>query len=340
MLKNEFYVEFSMTKLRITTLNGEWMNDWFGINDNGDVTFKESFKEHDTGKLMNTDRTATRLSSLIKKIEPDIISIQEGPSGINEMLLFINTYLDSKYSCEIGPDGRSQKLFVLHKKSFFDDITRVDHSYPHWSFDKDGDYILDDGNFARTPLEVIFTINGKKVRIIDNHFKSSYINGGKAMWNDQTKRTEFIRESLINRRRITMEAIQLKKHVGETIITEPNTVIMGDINDGPGKEFFENYMLGMDITSELLGNPYYPETIFKHPLDLNDDFSAIFNDFVEGIPEKKVLLDRILVSPSLYPSVVGCNVEYQKYDSLVENEHRRDGRPTDHRPITLNIDLS
>jgi endonuclease/exonuclease/phosphatase family metal-dependent hydrolase len=329
-----------MTKVRVTTVNGEWMNDWFGTNANGDVIFKEKFNEHNTQNEMDTDKTATKLSDLIKSIDPDIIGIQEGPSGLNEMLLFINAYLDDKYSCEISTNGLSQKLFILYRNSFFDTVTRINYPYPDWKFDKDGDYILDDGNFARTPLEVTFTISEQRVRIIDNHFKSSYINGGQAMWNDPNKRTEYIRESLINRRRITMEAVQLRKHVDETLTIEPNSIIIGDINDGPGKQYFENYMLGMDITSELLGNTYYPDSIFKHLLDLNDDYSAIFNDFVEEIPNRQVLLDRILVSPSLYPSVKSCNVEYQKYDAVVDNPDRRDGRPTDHRPVTLDLDLS
>ena len=53
-----------------------------------------------------------------------------------------------------------------------------------------------------------------------------------------------------------MEAVQVRKHVDETLTTEPNSIIIGDINDGPGKEFFENYMLGMDITSEELTRKY------------------------------------------------------------------------------------
>ena len=183
----------SLTKVRVTTLNGEWMNDWFRTDNNGDVIFKETFNEHNSQNMMDTDKTATKLSTLIKTIDPDIIGIQEGPSGINEMLLFISKYLDGKYNCEIGINGLSQKLFILYRKSFFDTVTRINYQYSDWKFDKDGDYILDDGNFARTPLEVSFTISGQRVRIIVNHFKSSYINGGQAMWNDPNKRTEFIR---------------------------------------------------------------------------------------------------------------------------------------------------
>ena len=35
--------------------------------------------------------------------------------------------------------------------------------------------------------------------------------------------------------------------------------------------------------------------------------------------------------------LTSCNVEYDKYDGLVEDVTRRDGRPTDHRAVTLNL---
>lgn len=114
---------------------------------------------------------------------------------------------------------------------------------------------------------------------------------------------------------------------------------MDDVNNGPGKELFENYMLGMDITSELLGNTYYYDTIFSHLLDLQDNFTVVLDDFVEGVLNKKVLLDRILMSPSLRPSVTSRSLEYQKYNILVDNAQRRDGGPTDHSPVALNLDL-
>lgn len=329
-----------MTNLKITTLNGEWMNNWFK-KDGGTSAFKPSFQQLGSTETMNTDKTATKLSKLIKEIDADIYGIQEGPSEKNEMLLFISTYLNDKYSCEIGLDGSAQKIYVLYKKSFFDNVTSLTHVYPKWQFDNNGDYLLEDGKFSRTPVEVKIVKDGHVIRIVVTHFKSLFINQGKEMWTDPdpAKKTEFIKLSLINRRRITMEAVELRRNIDETLETYPNSIIMGDVNDGPGREFFENYMLGMDITSELLGSTYYPDNIFSYLLDLNNDFSAVFDDYVDNVPNRKILLDRILVSPSLQPSVTSCKVEYDKYEALVDNPDRRDGRPTDHRPVTLNLSL-
>ena len=55
-------MKYLMANVKITTLNGEWMNDWF-TNDNGNVVFKETFKEKDTGNPINTDITAKAFKS-------------------------------------------------------------------------------------------------------------------------------------------------------------------------------------------------------------------------------------------------------------------------------------
>jgi hypothetical protein len=64
-------------------------------------------------------------------------------------------------------------------------------------------------------------------------------------------------------------SVQLRDHVDTTLLTYPNSIIMGDVNDGPGKEYFENYMLGMDITSELLWNTYHIQSEFLPTLFLS-----------------------------------------------------------------------
>ena len=323
------------TNIKITSLNGEWMNDWF---EKEHLAFKPTFQDKGSKKIMNTDKTATKLSELIKAIDSDIYGIQEGPSSLDEMRLFISNYLNDKYAAEVGLDGSAQKIYVIYRKSFFDNVTSLTHTYPKWKFDNNGDYVLEEGKFTRTPVEISFTKQGYPIRVIVTHFKSLFINHGKDMWTDPEKKTDFIRLSLVNRRRITMEAVELRRYIDETIDTHPNTLIIGDVNDGPGTEFFESFMLGMDITSALLGNTYYPDKIFSHLLNDND-FTAIFDDYVDNVSNRKILLDRALVSPTIRPSVQSCVVEYDKYDSLVEDPDRRDGRPTDHRPVTVTLTL-
>jgi hypothetical protein len=45
-----------MTNLKITTLNGEWMNNWFEKVGGGAVKFKPTFQELGSTTVMDTDR--------------------------------------------------------------------------------------------------------------------------------------------------------------------------------------------------------------------------------------------------------------------------------------------
>jgi len=135
------------TNIKITSLNGEWMNDWF---EKEHLAFKPTFQDKGSKKIMNTDKTATKLSELIKAIDSDIYGIQEGPSSLDEMRLFISNYLNDKYAAEVGLDGSAQKIYVIYRKSFFDNVTSLTHTYPKWKFDNNGDYVLEEGKFTRT----------------------------------------------------------------------------------------------------------------------------------------------------------------------------------------------
>ena len=67
---------------------------------------------------------------------------------------------------------------------------------------------MEDGKFTRTPVEIKFGKDGHVIRIVVTHFKSLFINQGKEMWTSPNpeQKIKFIKLSLVNRRRITMEA--------------------------------------------------------------------------------------------------------------------------------------
>ena len=329
-----------MTRLVVSSFNVEWMNDWFERDDSNEgIRFKDTFKERGSGTMVRTEIVATRVSKTIKKINPDILSIQEGPSRKEEMDLFINTYLDGQYSCDFGSDGRAQKIFFLYKKDKFDQVNKIETDYNPLGFDVNGDFIIDEVKFTRSPLEMNFSIGNKSFRLFGIHLKSPYINDGERLWNDPETRNEYIKESLVNRRRLLTEAIAVRERMDSILQEQPNVVILGDLNDGPGKEYFEKLLLGLDITEKLLGDVYSPKDIFSLPFSLESDFTAIFDDFVENIENKKLLLDRILISPKLLEALIESKVEYEAYNENTEDSNRREGRPSDHRPVTVTIDL-
>jgi len=85
----------------------------------GIPTFKPNFQELGSSAIFNTDKTATKLSQLIKNIDSDIYGIQGSASEKGEMLFFNSTYLYDKCLCEIGIDGNAQKLYFFYKKIIF-----------------------------------------------------------------------------------------------------------------------------------------------------------------------------------------------------------------------------
>ena len=79
--------------MRIANWNIEWMNNWFVGGD--DVDFRDSY--HPQGKpgdaIDDVDALCTRVASIVTLLDPDALCIQEGPSDIREMELFVSSYL-------------------------------------------------------------------------------------------------------------------------------------------------------------------------------------------------------------------------------------------------------
>jgi endonuclease/exonuclease/phosphatase family metal-dependent hydrolase len=336
-----------MVKLKVTSFNGEWMNDWF-LSGASVPKFKTKFKDRESNKMIDTDTVASKVAKVIRSINPDILAIQEGPSEKKEMQLFIDTYLGNQgYKCETGSDGSSQKIHLLYKQEKFASTKKVNAGYDAWEFDRDGDYDLENIKFTRTPLEMDFEVNvsggdgggEKKLKVISVHLKSPFVQNGQQMWKNPDTRRFYVAEALQSRRRTLTEATEIRKRVDSIFDKSPGIVILGDMNDGPGKEYFEKFLLGMDITGELLGNVYYPKNIFTTTLDPEKDYTVIFDDFVENQPKKKILLDRILISPSFVRRLDAGRVEHNAYDSQVTDPESREGRPSDHRPVSILLDL-
>src|SRR6185503_17375413 len=105
-----------MQKLRVCSFNVEWMNDWF-TQDAQAVAFKNSFTKD--GHSYVTGKIANRVAGLIRAIDPDILAIQEGPSRLVELELFIQKYLSQDnvplYKAFLGDSGGEQKVGLLYK---------------------------------------------------------------------------------------------------------------------------------------------------------------------------------------------------------------------------------
>jgi len=82
--------------------------------------------------------------------------------------------------------------------------------------------------------------------------------------------------------------------------------------------------------------------MFKHAFSEripdNERSTAIFDDFVDDTPNRPILLDHILVSPSLSLKIRDSGIAHQAYeDGTDNNETGRQKHVSDHRLVFLDI---
>jgi endonuclease/exonuclease/phosphatase family metal-dependent hydrolase len=325
------------------------MNNWFVGG------AQPQWRSSNTG-IANVPALAQRVANVIRSIDADLITIQEGPSDRREMQLFIDDFLSadggSQYDQFGGFDGGSQKTYVLVKRNGAFADPRLASDAPtvslldEWLVDVDGDLLLEPYEFTRKPLVLDGTWNGTNdaVRIVNLHTKSKFVNNQQALWSDPNRRQEFIVAAMKNRRRISAEALRLRNFLDELLEVDANAriVVCGDFNDGPGLDYFEKHYLTHGVADFILGSVYYPDLQFRHSLigrvALDTLFTSIFDDFVDDIPNRKLLLDHAVVSPALAQRIASARVCHEEYDAQ-ENSSRpkgaRDRLPSDHRPVLV-----
>ncbi|MBF8193568.1 endonuclease [Nonomuraea sp. K274] len=331
------------------------MNDWFTA-DAQTAAFKPAFFRD--GERGVTAEAAGRLAGLISAIDADIIALVEAPSRPAELALFINEYLSSggsaTYDFVMGDSGGSQKLALLFKPgqvaAGLAPLADVAPFIEPWLADVDGDAVLDEYAFTRNPLCCTADFDGTRVGVVVTHLKSNFVNQGREMWQDPARRPDFVKAALRNRRRIANEAMRIRRGLEQRMNADPGCalIVLGDLNDGPGHDYFEEQYLAHDVTDLLLGSPYRPERLFGHAqADVAEDrrYSAVFDDFVTEETNRRVLLDHILLSPGLMnggsplTKVPGSGrVEHDAWNAqLAGDGSARDRRATDHRPASVTL---
>lgn len=338
--------------MRIVNWNIEWMNNWFvGY---GELAFRQ---DNQQAGITDVAALCTRTASVVNALDPDVLTIEEGPSDIHEMELFVTTYLqdaqgNAAYVVLGGLDGGAQKLYTLVKKqgefkgAVIASDDRTLELQDAWSADIDGDLVLEGYEFTRLPLVVEGTmgVGGPKLKIVSLHTKSKYVNNGKALWDDPDTRMQFVIAAMKNRRRISSEAMRTRRYLNELLSqgNDPYIVVTGDFNDGPGIDYFERYYLTHNVTDILLGSIYYPAQAFKHAFidkfPQGQCFTAVFDDFIDSIQGRPLLLDHILLSPELAPMVQDGGIAHQEFDAAADNTASgRQRKVSDHRPTYVDL---
>lgn len=342
-----------MAKIKVASINGEWMNDWF-TPDAQAAAFRPEFTRD--GDTNNTAATAGRLAALIRAVDADVLALEEAPSRPAELQVFIQQYLSAGgaplYSAFLSDTGGAQKLALLYKpgavQARLATATEIQDLLGPWHADVDGDALIEDYDFTRTPLVVRLTVGGHALEMIVMHTKSSFVNQGAQLWNDPARRQEYVIQALKARRRNATECMRVRDYLDKRLAADrgANIIVCGDLNDGPGRDYFETHYLAHNTVDVLIGSAYAPETVFlhaQHDVAVNDRYTAVFDDFVANEPNRKLLLDHLLLSPGLRAGGLrrvadSGKVAHVEYDAqLQHNGRRRDERPCDHRPVSVQL---
>lgn len=286
-----------------------------------------------------------------------MLAIEEGPASLARMQFFVKTFLDDAFNCFGGLDGAQQRVYILVRKTGKVQNAKVhtasmEFLQKEWYFDVDGSFQLESYKFTRTPLvvegEIVVDAAGTKAPIffMALHTKSKFIAKGKELWTSKNPnlQMDFIKKAVKNRRRIAAECARTRACIDKIIFAKyPDALILvaGDFNDGPGMDFFEEFYLLGDSIALLMGSPFAMKKLLRACLlehsHLEEDdqlYTCVFNDFVDKVAEKKVLLDHIFISNNLDHCVSRVGIAHDLFKKYSKNpDGKRADRCSDHRPV-------
>jgi endonuclease/exonuclease/phosphatase family metal-dependent hydrolase len=340
--------------LRITTFNVEWMNDFFYPDE---PRFKTSHKQGEyTGPaIKDVAALCSRIQGTIREIDPDILGIVEGPKLPSQMQKFVQEYLNDQsgnpiYDVVASPSERTQRQYLLVKRgtattvrTLYDE-PRYGKMVERWKFYPWGAYMPKDAKphtFHRQPLVAELEVQGRKLTIILLHIKSKHI-GLKP-----TEEKEYVEKSVLARQEITSEIKKVRDYLDDALREEMtrSIVVMGDMNDGPGRDRFEADFMLQNLVDVIQGTLLNPELNVFHVLE-NLQTDAFSIEFEENGTKKRELIDHILMAPGMFTGMADLayskgsgRVEHQAWENYLGTnpDHLRDDRPSDHRPVTCEI---
>jgi endonuclease/exonuclease/phosphatase family metal-dependent hydrolase len=304
----------------IACWNIEWMNRMFT---NGVVT------DDNVGR-------AEAIASVIRRIDADLIAISEGANEPAEHQDFIDRFLGGAYTSVMGRSRGAQNLVYYLRAPFtavsVDDAFDV---YGDWIVDVDEDGLAERHRFERRPLDLVAEVSGHRIRFISVHTKSKGVYSIADL-----PRFELL--SGANRAKLVAQGRRLRARLDNLIAAGEHVIVLGDMNDGPGLDFYER-SLGTSFVESVVGSVFEPEGIFHDPLwwmtksaaDRRKLWTAAFDDPIVNNPlgwKHRVWLDHILASPSLLDPA--APVRLVKDSGSIDTKDTTSYRASDHFAVT------
>jgi hypothetical protein len=221
-----------------------------------------------------------------------------------------------------------------------------------------GAHTLASHSHYRHPQVLVLNWNGMRVEFIGVHLKSKFT-GVKVpkRATDESDKDYFSRadvaiymaKAVIARAKLTTEATDVRHYIDQRFAQEPTPAIfvLGDLNDGPGKELLEREYLLHDLIGNLQGDVFFARQFLNHALfDNLDDlrWSVEFKDELDPRRNPNILLDHIVFTEALSRRGVGPLIVNPKMGKVEHEIHERIASLmplhvsiSDHRPISLTV---
>ncbi len=350
-------------ELKIASFNVEWMVSLF----NGRWTdwspdlvgIPPTFLGRTLGPIelepvQDVHRLCERIAGTIKAVDAQIIGIQEGPPLNSQMATFVEQFLDDAYTV-FTSNSRWQTIHALVHNDIADDVTARDpNSEEVKTLWKDiGFYpwgeIAEEARRAhslyRRPLMLTYApCVDTEVEILVMHTKSKFSSLDLEGWLEREPAA--MADALLARQKLSAEVRRIRQYIeGRVGGDEVPLILMGDLNDGPLAEEFEEEFMIHNILDELVGSILHPKLIMTHALTPEqiadgETWTAKFRDPLRGNVLTQELIDHILISPALTSGegkitlkAGSGRVEHDAFDAN-DDGLGRDERPSDHRPIS------
>lgn len=343
--------------MRIATYNVEWFDALF--DDTGRLVSDGSWSaRHDVTKAMQTDA----LGIVFTALDADVVMVIEAPDTsrnrdtVRALESFAAAFgLRTRRAVMGFANDTQQEIALMYDPDLVSAVHDPKGQAPvpgapklagaprfdgTFRIDLDIDATEDRVVFSKPPLEVALTVRatGQVIRLIGAHLKSKAPHGA-------TNRDAVMRLSIANRRKQLAQAIWLRARVEDHLIAGDPVIVMGDLNDGPGLDEYEN-LFGRSSVEIILGegdrvlyDPHASQALLRR-IGPQPSTARFY------IPQQErflqALLDYVMMSPDLRSKAQKWRI-WHPFDDPVcwRTPELREALLTasDHFPVTLEIGL-
>ena len=209
--------------------------------------------------------------------------------------------------------------------------------------------------YFRHPQVLRFTFGGMIHEVIGLHLKSKFTGSTpRARKEDETfddyAELKTVKRYLAKahgaRVKLSSEASNVRAYIDQRFSQEadPSIFVVGDLNDGPGKELMEREYLLHDLLSNLQGEVFFARRFLNHALFDQPGalrWTADFKDPIDPDRNPHILLDHILFTQGLTSggnSTLRVHAHAGRVEHLAFEEVESlfgAGSLSDHRPVSV-----